>query len=217
MKHWGPYAVVAVILLAPAIPSMAFPAGNSQAPPCGEIVTVSLSDNSSNSATVAVKQFLCSHIEDGQLADLRWPKFDDYRSDLKAFYQPFDNAPAWFDGDKPSPQALAMIALFQDAEKKGLHSEDYDGPRWMERLARLMASQGSAAVSDLASFDLALTVSAMRYVSDLHNGRINPRYFQFGYDIDPKKYNLAEFLRTRIIGAKDVASMLEQVEPSYPG
>src|SRR5205809_7234068 len=57
----------------------------------------------------------------------------------------------------------------------------------------------------------------MRYISDLHNGRINPRYFQFGYDIETKKYNLAEFLRTRIIGAPDVASVLEQVEPSFPG
>jgi murein L,D-transpeptidase YcbB/YkuD len=160
---------------------------------------------------------LCNHIENGQLEELRWPNFADYRSDLKAFYQPFDNAPAWIASEKPSAQALAIIALFQDAEKKGLHPEDYDASRWGERLARFIAAQGSAAASDLASFDLALTVSTMRYISDLHNGRINPRYFQFGYDIDAKRYNLAEFLRTRIIGAPDVASVLEQVEPSFPG
>src|SRR5438132_340660 len=186
MKHWGPYVVVALTLLAFATPAKAFSMGGAQVPRCGEVLAVSLSGNSTNSNPV-VKQFLCNHVEDGQLDELRWPNFADYRSDLKAFYQPFDNAPAWIEGDKPSTQALGMIALFQDAEKKGLHPEDYDGPRWGERLARLSASPGSGAASDLACFDLALTVSAMRYISDLHNGRINPRYFQFGYDIETKK------------------------------
>jgi murein L,D-transpeptidase YcbB/YkuD len=202
-------------LLALATPATAFPIGNVQAAPC-DVLAASLADNPTN-ANAAVKRILCNHIENGQLEELRWPNFADYRSDLKAFYQPFDNAPAWIAGEKPSAQALAIIALFQDAEKKGLHPEDYDASRWGERLARFVAAQGSAAASDLASFDLALTVSTMRYISDLHNGRINPRYFQFGYDIDAKKYNLAEFLRTRIIGAPDVASVLEQVEPSFPG
>ena len=35
----------------------------------------------------------------------------------------------------------------------------------------------------------------MRYVSDLRIGRINPRHFKFGLDVQQKKYNLAEFVR----------------------
>jgi murein L,D-transpeptidase YcbB/YkuD len=213
MKNWGPFAILALILLAFASPALASPPGNMQGESCGDVIAISLSNNS----TEALKWILCSHIASGQLDELRWPNFEDYRSEIKAFYQPFDDAPAWTAGDKPSPQALAMIGLFQDAEKKGLRSEDYDSSRWGERLARLAPSNGKAATRDIACFDLALTVSAMRYISDLHNGRINPRYFQFGYDIEAKKYNLAEFLRTRVVNTQDVASVLEQVEPSFPG
>ncbi len=213
MKHWGPYAVFTLIL-ATASSLAAW-----QSPPCMEAVVVSLTDRSADPDNVnaAVKQILCNQIEAGQLDGLRWPNFSDYRSELKAFYQPFANAPAWIEGDKPTAQALAMIARFQEAEKSGLHPEDYDGPRWQERLSKLTAAQGSPSAADLACFDLAVTVSAMRYVSDLHNGRINPRYFQYGYDTDVKKYNLAEFLRTKVMGTQDLAPVFEQVEPTFPG
>ncbi len=213
MKNWGPYSILALIFLALASLVTASPLGSMQEESCGNVVAISLSNNS----TEALKWVLCSHIASGSLDALRWPNFEDYRTEIKAFYQPFDDAPAWSTGGKPSPQALAMISLFQDAEKKGLRPEDYDGSRWEERLARLAASNEKAAVYDVASFDLALTVSAMRYISDLHNGRINPRYFQFGYDIEAKKYNLAEFLRTRVVNSQDVAPVLEEVEPSFPG
>ncbi len=213
MKHWGPYAVFSLIL------ATAFPVVAWQSPPCAEVVAVSLTDSPANpdNSNAAVKRVLCNEIDAGQLDQLRWPNFSDYRSDLKAFYQPFDNAPAWIDGGKPTTQALAMIALFQAAEKNGLHAEDYDGPRWQERLSKLAAAESSPSAVDLGNFDLAVTVSAMRYISDLHNGRINPRYFQYGYDTDPKKYNLAEFLRTKVLGTQDLAPVLEQVEPSFPG
>ncbi|HXB21460.1 MAG TPA: L,D-transpeptidase family protein, partial [Candidatus Solibacter sp.] len=95
--------------------------------------------------------------------------------------------------------------------------EDYDSSRWGDRLARLAEPNSRSAAYDLACFDLTLTVSAMRYISDLHAGRINPRYFQFGFDTEGKKYNLADFLRTRVLAAQDVASVVEQVEPSFPG
>ena len=211
MKHWGPCAVFTLIL--------ATGAAAWQSPPCTEVVAVSLTDGATNpdNSSTAVKRVLCNQIEAGQLDQLRWPNFSDYRSDLKSFYQPFDNAPAWIEGGKPTAQALAMIALFQGAEKNGLHPEDYDGPRWQERLSKLAAAQSNASATDLASLDLAVTVSAMRYISDLHNGRINPRYFQYGYDTDAKKYNLAEFLRSKVMGTQDLASALEQVEPSFPG
>jgi murein L,D-transpeptidase YcbB/YkuD len=36
-------------------------------------------------------------------------------------------------------------------------------------------------------------------------------------DDEPKRYDLAEFLRDHVVGAGDVAGVLAQVEPSYPG
>lgn len=158
----------------------------------------------------------CALVESGQLADLRWPNFTNYRKDVKDFYQASGYTLVWSAQNQPTPQARAIIAALQDADKKGLQAEDYDGLRWNDRLARLAQATPPASVSDWTRFDLALTVSAMRYISDLHSGRMNPEYFGYGLDVQPKKYKLAEFLRTRLVTAQDAAAVLKEIEPSTP-
>ena len=147
------------------------------------------------------------------LSDLRWPDFSDYRQHVKNFYEPGGYAPAWLRGGQPTPQALAVIATLQKAEAKGLAAEDYDGSRWPARLARL----STAPDTERAQFDAALTVCTMRYISDLHIGKVNPKHFEFGLDVEHKKYNLPDLLRQRLISAPDPGAVLESVEPPYPG
>lgn len=163
-----------------------------------------------------LKRNLAAIIDVGHLADLRWRNFSDFRSQLREFYQPADYALAWVDGNQPTAQARAMIQLLQNANKKGLRPDDYDASRWPDRLVQLSQQTPMSSVDYGARFDLALTVAAMRYISDLHTGRINPRYFEFGLKVNRKSYKLAEFLRNQVVNAKDVSSTLEQVEPSFP-
>src|SRR5271155_3557911 len=134
----------------------------------------------------------------GRLADLRWPDFSDYRLHVQNFYAPSGYVPAWMQNGQPTPQALGVIAILQQAGGKGLSAEDYDGALWAGRLARLRESPSD---SSLASFDAAVTVCTMRYISDLHIGKVNPKYFKFGLDIEHKKYSLPDFLRQRVVGA----------------
>ena len=69
----------------------------------------------------------------------------------------------------------------------------------------------------VARFDVALTVCTMRYVSDLRIGRINPQHFKFGLSVEKKKYDLAQFLRDRIMTAPNVPAVLDEVEPPFAG
>jgi len=129
--------------------------------------------------TADARMELCGLIGTTTLAEMRWPGFADQRSAVESFYKPTSYALAWMiDANRPTPQALALIAAMQNADKQGLRPEDYDGPRWQERLNRLQ-SAASLPAGDLARFDLALTVSVMRYVSDQYRGRISPTHFQF--------------------------------------
>jgi murein L,D-transpeptidase YcbB/YkuD len=57
----------------------------------------------------------------------------------------------------------------------------------------------------------------MRYVSDLRIGRINPQHFGFGLTVERKKYDLATFLRDRILTASDLQTVLDDVEPPFAG
>ena len=116
---------------------------------------------------------------------------------------------------RATPQALTLIGLLQDADSKGLHSCDYDGPRWADRLSRLSRTNPPPSEDDLDRFDLAFTVSVMRYISDQHIGRVNPRHFKFGLDIEHKKYNLPDLLRQWIVDSPDVAAALAELEPPY--
>jgi murein L,D-transpeptidase YcbB/YkuD len=171
----------------------------------------------SETCAAGTRSVLCPWIEGGQLSDLRWPDFSDYRMEVRNFYLPFDYTLAWISENQPTPQARAIIHLLQDSDRKGLRAEDYDGPLWNERVARLLAPAPPPSFSDFARFDLALTVSLMRYVSALHDGRINPRQLKLGLDIEHKRYKLAEFLRTQLVASQDVQSVLERVEPPYAG
>ena len=154
-------------------------------------------------------------LDAGELPDLRWPGFKNYQEEVKKFYATADNTLPWLRDSEPTPQALTIIQALKRAETRGLRPEDYDGPRWDERIESLHQRK-PAPESDLVRFDVALTVSAMRYISDLHIGRVNPRLFHFGLDIDKKKIALSEFLREELVDAADVSAVLDTVEPPFP-
>jgi L,D-transpeptidase YcbB len=152
----------------------------------------------------------------GTLPDLRWPDFGDYAKHVQKFYDSA-NSLWWIKGMEPTQQAQQMIAVLLQAEQKGLSADDYDGPRWNDRLAKLKPATRQPIEADAVKFDLALTVCTMRYISDLHIGKVNPRHFAFVFNDEPMRYDLAEFLKDQVVSASDVAGALAQVEPSYPG
>jgi murein L,D-transpeptidase YcbB/YkuD len=150
----------------------------------------------------------------GQLPELRWPNFSDYRQHVENFYQPSAYAPAWIRDGQPTPQALAILNLLKQADTQGLDPEDYDGSRWADRLARLRNTQER---SQPAIFDASLTVCLMRYISDRHIGKVNPQHFKFGLSADEKKYDLPAFLREKLVNGQDVNTELAQIGPPFAG
>ena len=156
---------------------------------------------------------IASTINSGSMPDLQKPGITKYQQQAAEFYQKGGYALAWIRDRKPTPQALAMIAQFKNAQLKGLMPEDYDAARWDERVTKL----GSGSESDQARFDLAMTICAMRFMSDLHIGRVNPQNFKFGLEMGAKEYDLADSLRNKIVEASDVPAAIASVEPPYEG
>ena len=156
-------------------------------------------------------------IQAQNLSDLRWPDFSDYSRLMTEFYQSYGYSLPWVRGMEPSAQAQQVIAILKNADQEGLFAEDYDGPRWGDRVAKLKPIAPQPSETDAVRFDAALTVCVMRYVSDLHIGKVNPKHFGFGFDIEARKYDLPGFLKKDVVDASDVAGILAQVEPPYPG
>jgi murein L,D-transpeptidase YcbB/YkuD len=151
-------------------------------------------------------------VASGRLEDLRWPDFSDYRLHLTNFYRPSGYKPAWIRDGQPTIQALELIKIFQEADRKGLLAEDYDASHWADRLVSL---KGSHQDDNEARFDAALTVCIMRYISDLHIGRINPENLGFEFDVSHKKLNLPQFVLQRLVDGSDLRSELAAVEPPF--
>ncbi len=152
------------------------------------------------------------------LTVLRWPNYSDYQPAVKTFYDDRDDELAWLRDLKPTPEATAFVDAFTNADQKGLNPEDYDASRWPARLkeiARIEQAQdtSSAAQDSIAQFDVAMTVSIMRYISDLRIGRVNPSHFNFDIDVKSKKYDLAEFVSDNVVDATDVPGVVRKVEP----
>jgi murein L,D-transpeptidase YcbB/YkuD len=149
----------------------------------------------------------------GKLAALHWPNYSDYKQAVVTLYANNDNDVLWTDNGKPTQQALALIRNFQHASERGLIPDDYDA--W--RLPGLMAAAlKSKDLDRIAKLDVMMTVDAMRFISDLHIGRVNPHHFSFGVNVDQKKYDLAQFVQEKLIDASDVDGALSEAEPQTP-
>jgi murein L,D-transpeptidase YcbB/YkuD len=156
-------------------------------------------------------KLVSSLVEAGRMDELRWPDFSDYRAHLRNFYAPNGYHLAWVRDGKATEQARAVIALFESADAKGIHAVDYDGARWAERFATLAFTPSEAA---LARFDLAVSVNVMRYISDLHIGRVNPQRLRFDLATEEKKYYLPAIVGD-VARSATPAVLLAAVEPPH--
>src|SRR5262249_11530146 len=118
------------------------------------------------------------------------------RADVRNFYAPAGYQPVWSRNGLQTPQARAMMTLFANAAEKGLEPADYALPSG----------------ADIAHFDVAMTAAAMRYASDLHQGRIDPRDFDFAPYTTSPAFSLPPRLTT-IRRSSDPATVIASVEP----
>ena len=144
-----------------------------------------------------------------QLPMLRWPNFSDYQAAVKTFYDDRNQELAWSRNGKPTAAAAGFMEQFRSLDEKGLRPADYDADRWQARVESLATKDPDA----IARFDVAMTVDVMRLISDLRVGRVNPSHFNFEIDAQQKRYNLPEFVSDQAVDSKDVAKLIESVEP----
>ena len=145
---------------------------------------------------------LCTLIVSGNLSELRWPDFSDQRQNLERLYEFRSYTPIWLRNNEPTPQALKTIEALKDAGSEGLDPRNYDGPLWDGRLSALR----SGAITP-HRFDLALSVSALRYASDRRFGRVNPSPVR---DAD-----LATWVFQRLASSNDPQAALPELDPPF--
>ncbi|MDE3104459.1 MAG: L,D-transpeptidase family protein [Acidobacteriota bacterium] len=148
-----------------------------------------------------------------RLPGMRWPSFGEYGGPVAAFYEARDYEVAWTRDAQPTPQAIALQQAFFHADARGLMPQDYDAALWTDRNARLKDATGHPDPEAIAQFDVAMTLCAMRYASNLHMGRVNPSHFNFDIDVSSKKIDLVDFVGEHLVDSPEVAALLATLEP----
>jgi L,D-transpeptidase YcbB len=134
--------------------------------------------------------------------------------EAQELYAALDDSLVWFEDTQPTAETRQIIEELKHADEKGLRVEEYDGPLWDARIAAFTRSESSSE-TDAIDFDVALTVSTMRFLSDLHLGRVNPPALHFQIAAGDKSMDLSEFLRNQIIHTSDVHTVVQSVEPQF--
>lgn len=131
-------------------------------------------------------------------------------------YGPNPECLLWIHDGEPTIQASQLLQKLKDAAEKGLEPSDYDG-----HIGTLDASSIERPLShseaSLVRFDVGLTVAAIRYISDLHNGRANPDATSFPVVAQGRQLELGTFVEQYVTNTSDMATELEGIEPPFQG
>lgn len=122
----------------------------------------------------------------------------------------------WIDARSQKPLAVAQQALerLAAAEAEGLRPQDYD-------VAALQAALGTAASQPLPAeageqLEQRMHQAVLRYLNDLHHGRINPRTIGENYSEDARPLFDAEALLMQYAPAGDLAPVWQAATPQVP-
>jgi murein L,D-transpeptidase YcbB/YkuD len=145
---------------------------------------------------------------------LRAHVFPGFEAPLRRLYEPRELQPIWVADGKPTAAAMAMLAAFDSAESRGLSAPAYDVQMLRAAAHRLTAAE-EPSPEEIAYFDTALSLSTMRYLSDTHIGRIDPRRVDFPYDAPRRTFDPAVAAREIAGGAEPLAA-LAALDPPFP-
>jgi murein L,D-transpeptidase YcbB/YkuD len=173
----------------------------------GLVLCATASDDPDVAATVATV------IESAYHPELTWPQIPDVAPTLREIYAAEPDGLFWFAGTSPSPGLANVVKGLATADEQGLSRADYDADRLQERW-RTLQSARDVAPAQRALFDLAVTVSALRLLSAVHVGRVDPATLSWGYDIAPKPLDRVDALR-QMRQDGDLARALRALEPPF--
>jgi murein L,D-transpeptidase YcbB/YkuD len=119
----------------------------------------------------------------------------------------------WSDGEKPTAAAITLLQQLRLAGERGLNPEDYPGNALAYLLIDLIDAPHSG-IEHWAEFDAGLSRAGMRFLSDVHFGRIDPK--TLGHDLSVGRIPLdIPTTLAHLSTAVDVAAAVDALEPQF--
>ncbi|PPD34804.1 MAG: hypothetical protein CTY19_04120 [Methylomonas sp.] len=137
-------------------------------------------NNRSTDASAAIASLITSQ----QNALLNKPDFSGISDQIVKLYQFNHNQLLWLGPQQSDTRIQQALTILEHAAADGLLAQDYDTEALKNNL-HVASSMPASAVNELAQLDTALSIALVRFLNDLHAGRVNPQQLNypapFGY------------------------------------
>lgn len=139
---------------------------------------------------------------------------------IRQAYQDRKWQPIWLTPSEPTEDARALLRQICEAPLEGLSREQYQAQEHIDRLNALYLSPNSdapaadsAGYASLATADIALTRTFLRYADHLTTGRVQPDEVQGSWNVDQDRAASSQILRQA--KAQGVSKTLDQVSARH--
>jgi murein L,D-transpeptidase YcbB/YkuD len=146
---------------------------------------------------------------------LTWPDITRYVGVLKEASGADADGLFWFEDGRPHRALDGAIQAVGQAQAHGMEPSEFDAQTLATRWQQLQAGSGASA-AEWAAFDTAVSVAVMRYLSSVHQGRVDPRVVGFDYDLASRRLDLLPTLRSARDEAGGLPAAVDRVKPQFP-
>ncbi len=167
-------------------------------------------------AANAISKAITGIISSKQHAYLTPSDFTHRQEDLDTLYQHNNYQLLWLNKPNSTQLAADLVQVLQNAANDGLEPDRYSSHALAEQLPASLALPVDAH-SQLALYDTALSLSLLRYLHDLHYGRVNPQGINF--NLKPREKKSLDLPALMLAAAQqgNVAQLPSSVEPKRQG
>lgn len=158
-----------------------------------------------------VSQEITTILNTKQNALLARANFEYRAEDVDALYKTTAYTPFWLS----TPQNVTeVLALLSNAAAQGLNPNDYSATVLQKKWSEIQLLKPEA-VAELALYDTALTISLVRFLHDVHYGRVNPHNVAFNVKLRAKKnIDFSQIIKTAMSEGK-ISQLAQTVEPNW--
>ena len=121
---------------------------------------------------------------------------------------------AWIVQGRPSVLARSAVQILEHADDEGLNPSDYDAALLAQSVAAASKDKPLTAEQQTA-LDADINQSLLRYLHDLHYGRVDPRSVYANFNVSPKTLNLQATLNAAV-AAGDLNQAVKAAAPTFP-
>ncbi len=148
--------------------------------------------------TVSIKKTLDTLLSSKQHPLLQQTDFSGQMKDLLQLYRPNFRQLIWIGEGRSEKNLNDAIDILNNAASDGLNPRNYDAEQLKQSLQQLKVLPQND-YQQMASYDLAISISLLKFLHDLHSGQIDPHSFNYPLPFGSTlPFNVVALLKTHL-------------------